>query len=155
MTDDDPIHLRLLNDYLYCPRRCALHRLEGLWEANAYTISGELAHSNADDPGYRRYQKDSAAASPTKLLRAERALPLYCRKLNLAGKSDIVEFHADPGGGPATPMPVDYKLGPRRKWDNDDVQLCARRFAWRRCLACACRRGRLSRQDPAEKAGGV
>ena len=22
-------------------------------------------------------------------------------------------------------MPVDYKLGPRRKWDNDDVQLCA------------------------------
>ena len=52
--DAEPLILSALNDFLYCPRRCALHRLEGLWEANAHTVSGELAHSNADDSGYRR-----------------------------------------------------------------------------------------------------
>lgn len=120
---DDPLPLRLLNDYLYCPRRCALHQIEGVWVANAFTVSGELAHQNADDPGYRQYLA-GAGASPT-LLRAERALSLYCRRLNLSGKADIVEFHKDPGGGPAVPLPVDYKLGKKRKWDNDDAQLCA------------------------------
>jgi CRISPR-associated exonuclease Cas4 len=117
---EEPLILSALNDFLYCPRRCALHRIEGLWHANAYTVAGELAHQAADDPGYRQ-TLDAAGGA----LRVERALPLYCRKLNLVGKADIVEFHADPAGGPAIPMPVDYKLGPRRKWDNDDVQLCA------------------------------
>lgn len=117
---DDPLILSALNDFLYCPRRCALHRIEGIWQANVFTVSGELAHETADDPGYRQ-TLDAAGGA----LRVERALPLYCQKLNLIGKSDIVEFHADPQGGSAVPMPVDYKLGRRRKWDNDDVQLCA------------------------------
>lgn len=117
---EEPLILSALNDFLYCPRRCALHRLEGIWVANAFTVAGELAHQNADDPGYRQYL-DSAGEA----LRIERALPLYCRKLNLVGKADIVEFHKNSGGGPAIPLPVDYKLGKRRKWDNDDVQLCA------------------------------
>ena len=118
--DDDPLQLRFLNDYLYCPRRCALHRVEGLWSDNAFTLSGEIAHETADDPGYRQ----TVDALGT-VLRIERALPLFSRRLNLVGKSDIVEFHRDPAGGPAIPRPVDYKLGKRRKWDNDDVQLCA------------------------------
>jgi CRISPR-associated exonuclease Cas4 len=112
---DDPIQLRLLNDYLYCPRRCALHQLEGLWHDNAYTVSGTLAHEIADDPGYRQTAEGA---------RLERALPLFSDKLGLVGKADIVEFWPQPSG-PAIPLPVDYKLGPRRKWDNDDVQLCA------------------------------
>ncbi|HEY1685425.1 MAG TPA: CRISPR-associated protein Cas4 [Tepidisphaeraceae bacterium] len=118
--DDDRLSLSALNHFLYCQRRCALIRIEGLWSDNAYTVSGILAHENADDPGYRQYL--DSAGSP---LRIERALPLFCQKLNLIGKADIVEFHADPGGGSAIPLPVDYKLGRRRKWDNDDVQLCA------------------------------
>src|SRR5581483_4674553 len=31
---------------------------------------------------------------------------------------DLVEFRPEP-------YPVEYKRGPRRRWDNDDVQLCA------------------------------
>jgi CRISPR-associated exonuclease Cas4 len=117
---EEPLILSALNDFIYCPRRCALHRIEGLWNDNAFTVSGTLAHENTDDPGYRQYL--DSACSP---LRIERALPLFCHMLNLIGKADIVEFHADPAGSSAIPLPVDYKLGRRRKWDNDDVQLCA------------------------------
>lgn len=134
--DQEPLILSALNDYLYCPRRCALHRIEGVWVENAHTLSGVIEHEHADDPGYRQNVDELGV-----VLRIERALPLYCRKLNLVAKGDIVEFHRNEsqrsdvksqrsdvrsqGRGPAVPHPVDYKLGPKRKWDNDDVQLCA------------------------------
>ena len=91
-----------------------------MWADNAHTLTGTIEHEHADDPGYRQ-NVDALGV----VLRIERALPLYCRRLNLVGKGDIVEFHRDPAGGPAIPHPVDYKLGAKRKWDNDDVQLCA------------------------------
>ena len=28
-------------------------------------------------------------------------------------------------GTPEVPFPIEYKRGKRRKWDNDEVQLCA------------------------------
>ncbi|MCL4743534.1 MAG: CRISPR-associated protein Cas4 [Phycisphaerales bacterium] len=132
--DDDPLILSALNDYLYCPRRCALHRLEGIWTDNAHTVRGALAHRTADHPGYRAYEESAQAATPTPpgapgapatLVRVERAVPLFSRRHNLIGKADIVEFRRAAGGEALVPLPVDYKLGPRRKWDNDDVQLCA------------------------------
>ena len=127
----DPLILSALNDFLYCPRRCALHRLEQIWEANAHTVAGDIAHEIADDPGYRQTAQGA---------RIERAIPLFSLRLNLIGKADIVEFRPATSNSPAAgdlptagkpqkppdvPLPVDYKHGPRRKWDNDDVQLCA------------------------------
>ena len=90
--DDDPIQLRFLNDFLYCPRRCALHRIEGVWQANAYTVSGELAHQTADDPGYRQ-TLDAAGG----VLRVERALLLFCRKLNLVRQGRHCRVSCRPG----------------------------------------------------------
>ncbi len=52
-------------------------------------------------------------------IRIERALPLWSHRLGLIGKADVVEFHGE------TPYPVEYKHGPRRKKDHDDLQLCA------------------------------
>jgi CRISPR-associated exonuclease Cas4 len=37
----------------------------------------------------------------------------------LIGKADVVEFHED------TPYPVEYKHGPRREKEHDDLQVCA------------------------------
>ncbi len=111
----EPVVIAALNDYIYCPRRFALHRLDALWVENAHTISGTLAHEIADDPGYRQTAEGA---------RIERALPLFSHKLGLVGRADIVEFRTDPAGVELA-MPVDYKLGRRHKWDNDDVQLCA------------------------------
>jgi CRISPR-associated exonuclease Cas4 len=131
---EEPIILSSLNDYLYCDRRCALHRLENIWEPNAHTVAGDLAHEIADDPGYRQTAEGG---------RIERALPLFSVRLNLIGNADIVEFHTRRDGGSAdgktieAPMPVDYKRGPRRKWDNDDVQLCAQALCLEEMFAVA------------------
>lgn len=125
MDHDDPLILSALNDYLYCPRRCALHRIEGVWCDNAHTVRGTLAHRNADHPGYRAYAESAESAAPGKLVRVERAMPLFSRRHNLIGKADIIEFRIAPDGDALVPLPVDYKLGPRRKWNNDDAQLCA------------------------------
>ena len=109
-----PIQIRFINDYLYCPRRFALHQVEGIFIDNVYILEGVLLHDKADTPGV-----ENRAG-----VRIVRALPLYSKKLGLNGKADIVEFHKQPDGT-EVPLPVDYKRGARKKWTNDDAQLCA------------------------------
>jgi CRISPR-associated exonuclease Cas4 len=77
-------------------------------------LEGTFLHERADTPGVENRPG----------VRVTRALPLFSRRWGLVGKADIVEFHRRPEGG-ETPLPVDYKRGPRRRWDNDDAQLCA------------------------------
>ncbi len=88
--------------------------MDGVFADNAYTLEGSFLHGRADTPGVENRPG----------VRIVRALPLYSRKLGLSGKADIVEFHKQQGHA-ETPLPVDYKRGPRRKWENDDAQLCA------------------------------
>lgn len=119
--DDGLAPLSALNHLLYCERRCALIHIEGAFVENVYTLEGTLAHEGADTPGY-----ESAAG-----VRVVKALPLYSKKLRLVGKADIVEFR----GG--VPYPVDYKRGKRKKWANDDVQLCAQALCLEEMLGAA------------------
>jgi CRISPR-associated exonuclease Cas4 len=49
-----------------------------------------------------------------------RALPVFSDRLGLSGKCDIVERHRD-----GSLCPVEYKKGKRRRFENDDAQLCA------------------------------
>ncbi|MFN0167515.1 MAG: CRISPR-associated protein Cas4 [Bryobacteraceae bacterium] len=123
--DDSMLPLSALNHLLYCERRCALIHIEGIFVENVYTLEGTLAHQAADTPGY-----ESAAG-----VRIVRALPLYSRRFRLTGKADIVEFR----GG--IPYPVDYKRGKRKKWANDDVQLCAQALCLEEMLGVAVPRG--------------
>lgn len=108
----EPVLISSLNQYVFCPRRCALMHTEGLWSDNEHTILGALLHDRTDEPGY---EIDEGG----KLLRA---LPLYSERYGLVGKADIVEMR----GG--KPIPVEYKKGRRRKFENDDIQLCAQAF---------------------------
>lgn len=109
--EEDPVlPLSLLNDFLYCPRRAALKAIEGHRLENAHTILGDLVHDHADLPGYE-------IAKGVTLLRA---LPVWSERLGLSGKCDVVEQHA---GGLL--VPVEYKKGKRRTFENDDAQLCA------------------------------
>ena len=101
--------LSLVNDFLFCQRRAALKGIEGLWGENEHTVVGDLLHEHADDPGY---ETDEGVT----LLRA---LPLFSDRYGLSGRADIVELHGK------TPLPVEYKKGKKRPFDNDDVQLCA------------------------------
>jgi CRISPR-associated exonuclease Cas4 len=102
--------LSLLNDYFYCPRRAGLKTIEGWRAENEHTVGGDIIHEHADLPGYE-------LARGVTLLRA---LPVFSERLGLSGKCDVVERYAD-----GTLLPVEYKKGKRRQFDNDDAQLCA------------------------------
>lgn len=121
----DPVPLSALNHLLYCERRCALIQVEGVFVENVYTLQGKLEHEKADTPGY-----DTAAG-----VRVVRALPLFSNRLGLVGKADIVEFRGQ------TAYPIDYKRGRRRRWVNDDVQLCAQALCLEEMLGAAVPRG--------------
>ena len=122
----EPLPLSLLNDFLFCPRRAALKAVDGCWGQNAHTVKGDLAHEHADLPGYE-------VAKGVKLLRA---LPVFSERLELSGKCDIVEQNGD-----GTLCPVEYKKGPRRKFINDDAQLCAQALCLEEMFGRAVPRG--------------
>jgi hypothetical protein len=53
VSDDDILPIAGLNDLLFCERRCALHRIEQVWEDSRDTRTGILGHQRADRPGER------------------------------------------------------------------------------------------------------
>ena len=106
---DDPIMISALEHWSYCPRQCALIHLEQTFDENLYTLRGRAVHKRVDEP----VTEEQAG------MRIERALPLWSKALGLIGKADVVEFHGE------TPYPVEYKHGPHREQEHDDLQLCA------------------------------
>jgi CRISPR-associated exonuclease Cas4 len=146
MTDSLP--LSLLNDFLYCPRRAALKIVEGWRGANAHTARGDIVHEHADLPGYE-------VAKGVTLLRA---LPVWSERLGLNGKCDIVEVHppseseemqsAPSQAGRCQRMaPVEFKLGRRRQWENDDAQLCAQALCLEEMFDCSIPSGAIFHGD--------
>ncbi len=107
--EQDFIPISALEHYAYCPRQAALIHVEMVWDENLYTQRGRFVHEIVDQPGSETLGE----------IRVERALPLWSRGWGLVGKADVVEFHGE------TPYPVDYKHGPRRRREHDDLQLCA------------------------------
>jgi len=130
---DDLVPLSALNALLYCDRRAALRHLDGLYVHNEHTRRGDLLHARADRAGFER----------RKGVRTERGLWLVSRRLRLYGRADLVEFQRPPGPrsrGRAVaeiPFPVEYKRGRHRRWDNDDVQLCAQALCLEEMLGVA------------------
>lgn len=108
-TDDDSIMISALEHWSYCPRQCALIHVEQTFDENLYTLRGRAVHKRVDEPVVEEQVG----------MRVERALPLWSKALGLVGKGDVVEFHGE------TPYPVEYKHGPHRKQEHDDLQLCA------------------------------
>ena len=107
---EDPINVSALNQYAYCPRRFGLIYLEGEFTDNVHTARGNAEHERVD-----RVAHETTVSGA----RVEYALPVWSDRLGLIGKCDVVEFHPD-----GTIYPVEYKHGPRRRWVNDDLQLC-------------------------------
>jgi CRISPR-associated exonuclease Cas4 len=159
----EPLPLSLLNDYLYCPRRAALKIVEGWRSANEHTARGDIVHEHADLAGYE-------VVKGVTLLRA---LPVWSERLGLNGKCDIVEVHAasTPGSSgresaqtaserdqsrltPAATigvngslLPVEFKLGKRRQWENDDAQLCAQALCLEEMFGVSIPRGAVFHAD--------
>lgn len=123
----DPVPISALEHYSYCPRQCALIHLEQSYSENAFTIRGSLAHQRVDEtdhetrPGIRR----------------EYGLPLWSRRLGLVGRADLVEFTAD------GPYPVEHKVGKKRRWDHETIQLCAQALCLEEMLGVPVPRGAI------------
>ena len=126
----DPITLSALQHWCYCPRQCALIHVEQVFAENLFTLRGQALHKRVDDPGFE--VRDG--------LRVERALPLFCDRLGLVGKADIVEFSPDGTPYPATSEPT-LRLAMICSWPR-------RHFVLRKCLLARCRKGRCITPHP-------
>ena len=104
------IPLSSVNQYLFCTRRAGLIHVEGVFAENEHTVLGSQLHDQIDIPGYETVRGVTLL----------RALPVWSARLGLSGKCDVVERHPD-----GSLVPVEFKKGRRRKFDNDDAQLCA------------------------------
>jgi CRISPR-associated exonuclease Cas4 len=107
--ESELVMISALEHWSYCPRQCALIHVEQTFDENLYTLRGRAVHKKVDEP---KVEEQAG-------IRIERALPLWCKALGLVGKADVVEFHGD------QPYPVEYKHGPHREQEHDDLQLCA------------------------------
>src|SRR5262249_27908419 len=110
INTSEPIMISALQHYSYCPRQCALIHIEQAFEENVYTLRGRAVHERVD-------QVESCRLGT---IRIERSLPIYSERLGLTGKADVVEFDAED-----IPYPVEYKHGPKRAKEHDDIQLAA------------------------------
>jgi CRISPR-associated exonuclease Cas4 len=110
-VNEDSVPLSALEHWSYCPRQCCLIHAEQAFEENLHTLRGRAVHERVDEPGVEAGFDGRRVA---------RALPLWCDRLGLVGKADVVEFLAD-----GTPYPVEYKHGKKREKLHDDIQLAA------------------------------
>jgi CRISPR-associated exonuclease Cas4 len=125
---DEVVALSALQHWIYCPRQCGLIHLEQAFEDNIHTMRGQAVHHLVDTPGY---EIKSGA-------RIERALPVWCDRLNLIGKADLVEFHPD-----GNVYPVEFKHGAKRQKLHDDIQLAGQAICLEEMLGCPVPRGAI------------
>jgi len=130
VSDDDLLPIRYLNDLLFCERRAALHLNEQIWHDNQYTTEGIFAHQRVDVPANMR-RGDRRKVT---------GMWLVSYRLRIVGKADLIEFNPD-DNGTLIPFPVDFKRGKKRRWDNNEVQVCAQAMCLEEMLGVSIPRG--------------
>lgn len=121
-VDIDPVPLSYLSQYGYCPRRCGLIALDGLWCENQYTAEGRNAHSRVHTARVEKRGKQISLFE----------FPVFSRMLGLSGLCDCVELYESVDGIPLpfgaakyVVYPVEYKHGVVRDEYEYHLQLCA------------------------------
>jgi CRISPR-associated exonuclease Cas4 len=130
--DEARLPISAIGQYGYCPRRAVLMFVEQEFAESADTIEGEAQHARADEP--LTTMEDG--------VRVERALPLWSVGYQLSGRADIIRFLPD-----GAIVPVEYKHGPRRPAEYDDMQLCAQAFCLEEMFGVTVPAGRIFYQQ--------
>lgn len=117
MEVDDELPISALSHLVYCPRRAALVHVLGHWAENVHTTSGRLVHERIDE----------GPTTSREGLRVLRSVHVRSDRLRLRGVIDALEVHGDGAG--VRYVPVETKRGPRRRWERDEIQLCAQAMA--------------------------
>lgn len=120
LAPDAPlIPVRMVNEYVYCPRLAYLMWVQAEWADSADTVEGRIKHRRVDAGG------GTLPGTPLEDERIRaRSVSLSSLKLGISAKVDLVE------GEGASVSPVDYKRGKRPHiekgaYDPERVQLCA------------------------------
>lgn len=115
----DPLPVRMVNEYAYCPRLFHLMFVSERWDDNLYTEQGRSAHARVDDAAD---PLPPTPADPDEPPVVARSVALGSETLGLSGKLDLLEV-AD---GQA--VPIDTKRGrvpptPQKSYEPERVQL--------------------------------
>jgi len=119
ITEAPQIPVRMLNEFVYCPRLAYLEWVQGEFRHSADTVDGAIKHRRVDKGG------GSLPEKPDDQERIHaRSVSLGSEKLGITAKIDVVE------GSGQTVTPVDYKRGKRPHiaggvYAPEKVQLCA------------------------------
>lgn len=119
MYQDDFLQLSGIQHFAFCKRQWGLIHIDGIWEDNDLTASGNIVHRNVDEGISEETRKD------TRILRS---LKVVSYELGLSGICDVVEIHRTEDGNLSV-FPLEYKHGSPKKSDCDRVQLCAQAMA--------------------------
>jgi len=120
----DLVPVRMLNEFVYCPRLFYLEWVQGEWADNALTEDGRFVHRRADAAG------GSVAAPGEERDFKARSVAASAPGLGLSTRIDVIEGE----GGRVSP--IEYKRGsppdiPGRVWEPEKVQLCAQALVLR------------------------
>lgn len=118
MAVPDLIPVRMLNEFLYCPRLAYLEWVQSEFVHNVHSIEGKFEHARVDSGGATSESREDSTVIH------HRSVKMSSSKLGVITVIDLMEEH----NGEFSP--VEYKHGsepdlPERAWSNDLVQLCA------------------------------
>ncbi|MBI2311034.1 MAG: CRISPR-associated endonuclease Cas1 [Betaproteobacteria bacterium] len=113
------IPVRMVNEYVYCPRLAYLEWVQGEFAHSADTVDGAIKHRRVDQKGAPLPEQPEEG----EVIHA-RSVALSSTRLGITAKLDLVE------GEGTRVTPVDYKRGSRPHvaggaYDPERVQLCA------------------------------
>jgi len=117
---EELVPVRMVNEWVYCPRLAYLEWVEGEWAESADTAEGRRSHRRVDE-GYGRLPAPEEADD---VVRRARGVTMSSQRLGIIAKMDVVDL--DDG----VAMPVDFKKGKRPHvaagaYEPERVQVCA------------------------------
>ena len=113
------IPVRILNEFVYCPRLAYMMWVQGEFAHNADTVEGRIRHKRVDQ---EKGRMPEAPETETRIHAS--SVALSSERLGITAKIDLVE------GDGKTVVPVDYKKGKRPHvaagaYAPERVQVCA------------------------------
>jgi CRISPR-associated endonuclease Cas1/CRISPR-associated protein Cas4 len=121
-TGDTPlVPVRMVNEWVYCPRLAFLEWVDGEWADSGDTEEGRRAHARVDAGGGKLPAPENTGDEPDFIARS---VTLASERLGIIAKIDLIEGEDD------TVTPVDTKKGKRPHvaegaYDPERVQVCA------------------------------
>ncbi|MGE3173960.1 MAG: CRISPR-associated endonuclease Cas1 [Vicinamibacterales bacterium] len=133
-SDHALLPVRMVNEFVYCPRLFHFMHVEGRWADNHYTIEGQAVHRRVDEFDHALPDAAKAETSRTDATqdpgadeeppKISRSVSLSSETLGITAKLDLVSAHANEA------VPVETKRGrvpdrPERSYLPERVQLMA------------------------------